>query len=171
MVFAGVEALHFSAENGTALQRRIQHTWHFDVDTKRGLSAHLSRRIHALLRLADQLELRGIFQSNVLLRNRKFSCSFSKTAEADPLVCPDVENSAVFSAALRFRHVPFLSSRLNQHLAGRSAGFAQGFPGRAHTHASKNALHGSKRDRIDTREFGTDLFPVALEFLGKQHRQ
>ena len=68
----------FRRKPGHRCRRRIQHSRNFHIDAKRRFAADLRRRVHALLRFADQLELRRIFQCDTCCGTGNFDAASAR---------------------------------------------------------------------------------------------
>ena len=166
-----VERFDLGAEHRRARDQRDQHVRPLDVDAELRRTADLGLAVQAFGRFADEGEILRLLELD-LVRNRQLRRGIGEFTVAGLVFGADDES--FFRAAVDRLHIPFLRGRGDQQCARRRAGLAQlteRFPGAGratgHLHAECGVRVGRRRRRV----FDVNLVPVAIEFVGNDHRQ
>ena len=166
-----VIALQLAAEDGTILDRGVEHAGQLDV----GAVDHRTRRlvdgIEPLDALADDLPVLGILQLDVR-RRLELRRGLNHLAVGRGLARRRVGDDAVGGGAFRGRHLPFVGGRLDQHHARGGAALADILLAGANAAAAAGREIAPGALACDTlsggRILGDDLRPVAFELFGHE---
>jgi len=165
---------HAPAEHRRPRDQRHAHIGQAVIDAETGPAVDLVARIEAAGGLADQLEVLAVGLHAHALRHRQPGGGLDKAAVGGaPLAAADLDDHAVARVQALERRLPLRRRCLEQHEScagadGAELGVARGDRCRAAGHLDTEA-----RVRIHLRGrrmLGAHLVPVAVQFLGDQHR-
>jgi hypothetical protein len=107
----------------TAPDHREQHSRNAHIEAENGAAVHLAACVDATCWLADEAEVLGIFQRNLVrLDRRQLGSSLDQFAVPEAAARRNVDDGSVFRAALVFRDLPLASCGEEEQLPGMSSG-------------------------------------------------
>ena len=138
-----VEGFQRASENGTLVDRGVQHAGDANIQTELRAAIGLGRDIETGLRFAQQGELRGILRLCVP-RNGELRGLERQFAEACALAARRVDDDASFNRAFGSRHAELFCGRLDEHGACRGARVTHRGPRIAHAGGPAGGLHAQQ---------------------------
>ena len=166
-----VEALQLAAEDGTILDRGVEHARQLDVDAVDHRTGRLVDGIKPLHALAGDLPVLWVLQLDVGGRF-EFRGGFHHLAVGRGFARRRMGNDAVGGGAFRGRHLPFVGGGLHQHHARGGAALADVILAGANAAAAAGREIAPGALACDTltrrRILSDDLRPVAFEFFGDE---
>ncbi len=143
------------------------------IDAELRAAVDLARNVEAVMRRADQLEVRGILEGDVR-RHRKLRRGIDQLAVAELAAAGRMHDNSHLRLACGRIDVPALRGRRHEHDACRRAGLAQRDVGAANGGRTARQLSTNERIRIDLvigrRVLNCNLVDIHLELFGDQHR-
>ena len=168
----GIEALDLAAEDRRTRNQSDQHSRELHVQAEDGLTVDFVRRVEPPGRLADEAEILGVLQLDVLWRLEVGGLLRQLAVRHTP-ARGGMDHVAGFRAARRRLDVPFRSRGGDQHGPRGRPGLAHAIPlgpGAGAAAGHLNAVHRVVVDRRNRGRLESDLRPVGVELLGDEHR-
>ena len=168
-----IDALHATAEDRRLRERRDLHARRPRVDAIDGRSVDLRRRVQALRRGADELEIRRSLERHAF-GHRHAGRVGGKLAVFGTSARRRVKHFASLRATRRRIDIPALRRRRHEHGSRGRPGLAQRLPRAAYRVRVAGCLHAEQGIGIELfvgrSMFQPHLFQVHLQLFGDQHR-
>ena len=169
--FVDVGGSDFAGKDGALLEDSIEHAGNFEIDAIWEFAGDDGGIVHAARRSADDFVVFRILWFDGLQIGRSERGDFGgEFAVAKRAIRGGVNYATRGSGALRFGDVPSLRCGGDEHLADCSADAAERVP----IDRSGGTATGALRAElcfIEVGLFDADVFPVHVEFIGKNHGQ
>ena len=166
-----VSALHLAGKYGGLFDACVQHSGQLDIDAEERLAGHNLRSVNALLRVADDAVVLGIFELHARQVGRGQRGSFGgKLPIARGAPRGSVHHAAGLSGAFSRGHGPGLRSGRDQQLASGCADAAHRLPAHRRVRGASGKLPAVYLF-VQVGLLDSDVLPIDIQFLGNQHRQ